>query len=145
MHYPIFSDLRALRFLGTAGLCAAWGMAVAVPVLLDGNLTGGPIGEVLSAIGSATVGAGLAGLLLAGFFGRPGRFGWISTLLGGVLATVLGAGLGAAVLGGAKLAAPASVVIPAMILQQPLVLMLWAVCLICVHLGARALRRIYGG
>lgn len=143
MHYPIFSDLRALRYLSTAGLCAAWGMAVSMPLFLDAPLTRANASEALMAIGASTLGAGLAGLVVAGFFGRPGRIGLALAVLGGVLATGLGSGLGAMVLLEPRIAPAASVVVPAMILNSPLVLMLWAVCLLCVHIGARTLRRIY--
>lgn len=40
---------------------------------------------------SAITGAGLAGALTYGFFGREGKLGWGMAFLGGLVATVLGA------------------------------------------------------
>jgi hypothetical protein len=135
MHYPVLSHRTARRHLGAGLLCAAWGTAVAVPIF-----AAEPPSNALSLILAAAVGAGLAGILCAPFFGRMGRAGLALAVLGGLLCTVIGAGLGGILLLGPAAGPPAAAVIAEIILKTPLIAMLWACCLLTVHLGARWLR-----
>ncbi len=106
-------------------------------------------GAELRALGSAlfyvtaVLGAGAAGWLCADAFGRDGPLGIVCAAAGGVLMTLLGAGIGA---GGLSVVTsgelrgavwgPVGIVMAA---HQPAAIV-WALCMFVLHMFARQLR-----
>ena len=73
MHYPVLSYSAVTNRLALGALCAAWGMAVALPLFMSE-----PVNMAAQSIGAATFGAGIAGAICAPFFGRRGWPGRVS-------------------------------------------------------------------
>ena len=90
---------------------------------------------------AASQGAALAGVATSGMFGRGGRHGWIWAMFGAILATFIGASLGAAILEGAFAAIPLGpmLVIPA-VLDNPVTFAIWAIAMHLIHAGAARFR-----
>jgi len=91
---------------------------------------------------AAAKGAALGGLGASGLFGRGGEYGWVWALAGAVLATLIGAALGAVFLEDDLQAAPLGLVlvVPA-ILGEPTVMAVWGCVMGAIHHGARHMRR----
>ena len=80
-----------LTFAGWIYICA--------PLVVQGQVTGSKL--ALSVFGfslPALLGAGVAGFLLAGWFGRPGIAGWVRMFAGALGTTLLGGLIGGVVL-----------------------------------------------
>ena len=115
---------------------------VALLIGLTGFITGmllfsgGAPAEVIGLAGISGLGALLGGAAFGGFFGRQSKYavGW--AVLGAVLCTASGAGVGGLLLGGAE----GLIVAPAMVFfglfVQPIVGLCWVAMMIGVHLVA---------
>ncbi len=130
--------------LQVAGLTAAAGGIVSLAMVVFGGSMAMflPVGEGFHL--GAAMGAGLAGLTLASCFGRPGRRGWAIAALGAVAATLLGAVVGAGLLGliyfaPVKTGALGLIAILGAV-ENPIAVLIWAVCMAALHQAARRLR-----
>lgn len=129
--------------LTLAGFTAAAGGIVSIAMVAWGGPMARylPTGEGFHI--AAIIGAGLAGLLCAGGFGRGGRKGWLIAALVSCIATLLGASLGATLMSGYFGSFwGASLGLLAIIDASTSVAALatWGVVMAAVHLAARKVR-----
>lgn len=100
---------------------------------------------------AAFFGAGLAGLLTADAFGRPGLIGFVTLLISAPLATVLGSAIAmmllAPVLDGSipfawfiEFVLKGAFVIPFAVMESEIVVLIWMLLMLTVHLAMRRLR-----
>jgi len=110
-------------------------------------------GDVALFAASQALGGAVAGFLLAGLFGRGGPFGWLLSILGAVLALLLGALAGGAVFGLRELVAGGQDLVLGLIrvgmgplgiifasAQAPLLAVALVLATALAHLAARRLR-----
>lgn len=97
---------------------------------------------------SALVGAGLAGWIFAGAFGRSGRRGWVVAVLGSIAMTLVGGYLGGAFLWGLFHQGTNSFLpIPVLGMvaivdsaESPVALVIWSALMIALHILCARLR-----
>jgi len=124
-----------------------------VPAGSDVDWTGLPWVLILRYILAMGIGGALAGLVLAGLFGRRGVSGWILALIAGIVATLFAGLLGSAVgllpdllADGWRIndlipIAFGLLVIPLSFAGQPVLPAIWLVLILATHIWARRLRR----
>jgi len=126
-----------------AGLTAASGGIVSIAMVL----WGGPMSRYLPTGNgfhlAAIVGAGLAGLICAGGFGRMGSRGWCIAAATACIATLLGAVLGAGLIGltaGTIFGAMMGLVAIIDASTSVVAVSIWAMTMAALHLAARKAR-----
>lgn len=143
-------NLAIVTMLAASGVVCVWLMSIALGGFDDFELP-------LAMLG-AGLGAAAAGVLVAGWFGRPGLGGWVRAAIAALVATALGGALGAGVfqaldflvnpVTGQFAAERPSVPLAAMLggslviasLGSPIVGLPWLAMMTAVHLISRALR-----
>ncbi|MEL6807247.1 MAG: hypothetical protein AAFO97_05665 [Pseudomonadota bacterium] len=148
--FPMYQRVRCGVLMALTGGAVAQAMT-----LWGGDLARffPPLSIMLCA---AFVGAGVAGFMLADAFGRKGWVGFVSSTLAWPLATVIGASLGAGLVGTASSPEPLASLPEALtagaplglmavtdgIASSPVVAIIWIICGLAMHHGAFAERAV---
>ncbi len=133
----------SLLRLKLAGFTAGAGGIVSVTMVLWGGSLWRflPSGQGFHA--AAIAGAGLAGLICAEGFGHGGRRGWLIAAVSACAATLLGAALGATLLGvfgGTMAGAPLGVLAITDAATSPIAFGIWTSTMAILHETARRIR-----
>lgn len=124
----------------TAAMLALSGGVVMVALCL-GEGANAVYGHDLTELArAAAIGAGIAGLFLAGLFGREGGLGLALATLGAGLATSLGAALAGALVLGAEGLGLGPVFVLGGLVQSPLAILIWGAAMFAVHAISQAER-----
>lgn len=138
----IFLKPHHLRLQTAALTAGAGGIVSLAMVAFGGSMTRYlPVGDGFHL--AAVLGAGLAGLGLAPCFGRPGRMGWAIAIFGALAATLLGAVLGAGLIGLAHGNASSSGLGLIAILgaaENPIAVTIWGLTMTALHFGTARMR-----
>ena len=125
--------LKYRIFLETAvaGLVVAGGMAI----VRETDASGFAFFVVMGALAGA-----VAGLVLSGWFGRPGYAGWCCAFLASLMAPSLGGAVaGSLIFPGAGTIA-GLLLVPHVIVLHPVTSALWAICFVSIHLHVLSMR-----
>lgn len=137
------STLRNKRRVAFALAVALAGLVVSFAMVH----VGGPTAHHLPGIPfhvAAVFGAGVAGWLCCGAFGRAAALGWAVALTGSVAMTFLGAVLGSVLIGAIFDGVTAALAFPVLgfvaiidAAESPAALLIWLLCMAALHLFAR--------
>ena len=105
------------------------------------NVISSAAGMVAWFVASAFVGAFLAGLIVAPWFGRVGRSGWIYASLSAAIGTALGGAIGGTCIVPVYGTVLGAVFVLGQMMKSPLLIAVWLAMMIGIHLVSLRLRQ----